>query len=329
MRGKVTIAAGAAAVRGGRRREVQRVQRRAAGAFGRGGVRASRAARLRRRRVAGGRRVSISGEATIDRDAPRIRALCAATGSRSRGSSAMCARMRTMRRRLIAACRSLGCPRFRIFSAEVRPDGRVFHDPRPDPRRARAPRPPARGHRREGAARDPFRHDRREPGARLRAAARPRPRDHRRDPRSGEPGDRGRHGPAHRCSACSPIGSTSCTSGTSAGSGPPEGRWRWRFDELADGQCDWAEVDRRIAGARGSDGWLSLENLWRVPVRHTELRRRRTSPSHRCRRATSTQRLRDELAFLRRLGRLDDLDLDAAAASAAASALRLGGGSAG
>jgi hypothetical protein len=42
-------------------------------------------------------------EATIDRDAPRIGALCAATGSRSRGSSAMCARMRTM-----PACRGLG-----------------------------------------------------------------------------------------------------------------------------------------------------------------------------------------------------------------------------
>ena len=48
----------------------------------------------------------------------------------------------------------------------------------------------------------------------------------------------------------------------------PAGRWRWRFDELADGQCDWAEAIAALRAA-GYDGWLSLENLWRVPVRHT------------------------------------------------------------
>jgi sugar phosphate isomerase/epimerase len=46
------------------------------------------------------------------------------------------------------------------------------------------------------------------------------------------------------------------------------GRWRWRFHELADGQCDWPEVIAALRAA-GYDGWLSLENLWRVPVRHT------------------------------------------------------------
>lgn len=80
---------------------------------------------------------------------------------------------------------------------------------------------------------------------------------------------------------------------------PPAGKWRWRFDELADGQCDWAEVIR-VLRARGYDGWLSLENLWRVPVRHTgyvdeDLADASLPPRD------IDQRLRDELAFLRRL----------------------------
>ncbi len=45
------------------------------------------------------------------------------------------------------------------------------------------------------------------------------------------------------------------------------GQWRWRFDELADGQCDWPAVIA-VLKAVGWDGWLSFENLWRVPVRH-------------------------------------------------------------
>jgi sugar phosphate isomerase/epimerase len=79
----------------------------------------------------------------------------------------------------------------------------------------------------------------------------------------------------------------------------PEGKWRWRFDELADGQCDWAEVIAALR-SRGYDGWLSLENLWRVPVRHTgyvdeDLTDASLPPRD------IDQRLRDELAFLRRL----------------------------
>ena len=46
-----------------------------------------------------------------------------------------------------------------------------------------------------------------------------------------------------------------------------QGTWRWRFDELEDGMCDWAAVMSALL-AIGYDGWLSLENLWRVPVRH-------------------------------------------------------------
>ena len=46
-----------------------------------------------------------------------------------------------------------------------------------------------------------------------------------------------------------------------------KGKWRWRFDELKDGQCDWPAVLADLKGV-GWDGWLSFENLWRVPVRH-------------------------------------------------------------
>ena len=46
-----------------------------------------------------------------------------------------------------------------------------------------------------------------------------------------------------------------------------QGQWRWRFDELEDGMCDWAAVMPALLAA-GYDGWLSFENLWRVPVRH-------------------------------------------------------------
>jgi hypothetical protein len=79
----------------------------------------------------------------------------------------------------------------------------------------------------------------------------------------------------------------------------PAGRWRWRFDELADGQCDWVEVIAALR-ASGYDGWLSLENLWRVPVRHTgyvdeDLADASLPPRD------IDQRLQGELAFLRRL----------------------------
>jgi sugar phosphate isomerase/epimerase len=79
----------------------------------------------------------------------------------------------------------------------------------------------------------------------------------------------------------------------------PAGGWRWRFDELADGQCDWAETIAALRAA-GYDGWLSLENLWRVPVRHTgyvdeDLANACLPPRD------IDQRLQDELALLRRL----------------------------
>lgn len=47
-----------------------------------------------------------------------------------------------------------------------------------------------------------------------------------------------------------------------------DGLWRWRFDELADGGLDWADTIAALKGI-GYDGYLSFENLYRVPVRHT------------------------------------------------------------
>jgi len=46
-----------------------------------------------------------------------------------------------------------------------------------------------------------------------------------------------------------------------------DGRWQWRFDDLREGQTDWVETMAALRRA-GYDGWLSFENLYRVPVRH-------------------------------------------------------------
>lgn len=77
------------------------------------------------------------------------------------------------------------------------------------------------------------------------------------------------------------------------------GKWRWRFDELADGMCAWPEVIAALKGV-GWDGWLSFENLWRVPVQHTgyideDLADASLPPRD------IDQRLAAELAYLRRL----------------------------
>jgi sugar phosphate isomerase/epimerase len=47
----------------------------------------------------------------------------------------------------------------------------------------------------------------------------------------------------------------------------PDGSWRWRFDELASGALDWGEAIAALARI-GYDGYLSFENLYRVPVKH-------------------------------------------------------------
>jgi len=77
------------------------------------------------------------------------------------------------------------------------------------------------------------------------------------------------------------------------------GKWRWRFDELKDGQCDWAAVVPALR-AIGYDGWLSFENLWRVPVKHQgyvaeDLADASLPPRD------IDRRLADELAYLKRL----------------------------
>jgi sugar phosphate isomerase/epimerase len=46
-----------------------------------------------------------------------------------------------------------------------------------------------------------------------------------------------------------------------------EGRWRWRMADLEEGMCDWPATIAALK-ARAWDGWLSFENLNRVPVRH-------------------------------------------------------------
>ena len=47
----------------------------------------------------------------------------------------------------------------------------------------------------------------------------------------------------------------------------PEGKWRWRFDELREGALDWADAIAALKGI-GYDGYLSFENLYRVPMTH-------------------------------------------------------------
>ncbi len=47
-----------------------------------------------------------------------------------------------------------------------------------------------------------------------------------------------------------------------------DGGWRWRFADLLEGQLDWVDAVSALKAA-GYDGYLSFENLNRVPVRHT------------------------------------------------------------
>ncbi|MFO1351276.1 MAG: sugar phosphate isomerase/epimerase family protein [Gammaproteobacteria bacterium] len=43
------------------------------------------------------------------------------------------------------------------------------------------------------------------------------------------------------------------------------GRWRWVFTALGEGQVDWREI-MRLLRAAGYDGYLSFENFYRVPM---------------------------------------------------------------
>lgn len=44
------------------------------------------------------------------------------------------------------------------------------------------------------------------------------------------------------------------------------GRWRWRFDDLAAGQVDWHEVMQALRRV-GFDGYISNENFFEVPMK--------------------------------------------------------------
>ena len=221
------------------------------------------------------------------------------TGSKSRGSPAMSAPMRRMAiRRLIDACRTLGCPRFRIFSARYDPAVGYF-----------ALRDRTRGQLERLA--------RRLEGSGVKAlleihfgtiVASPALafellRDL--DPATIgvilDPANLVIEGGMDLRMGLDMLGARVDLVHVKniRWERTPAGRWRWRFDELADGQCDWAEVIAALRAA-GYDGWLSLENLWRVPVRHTgyvdeDLADASLPPRD------IDQRLRDELAFLRRL----------------------------
>ncbi|MDP7173245.1 MAG: sugar phosphate isomerase/epimerase family protein [Alphaproteobacteria bacterium] len=77
------------------------------------------------------------------------------------------------------------------------------------------------------------------------------------------------------------------------------GTWRWRFDELAEGTLNWAEAIGGLARI-GYDGYLSFENLYRVPVKHRGfIGEDLTIGSDTIR--DIDQRLSHELAYTRRL----------------------------
>jgi sugar phosphate isomerase/epimerase len=45
-----------------------------------------------------------------------------------------------------------------------------------------------------------------------------------------------------------------------------DGRWRWVFASMSDGQVDWVEVMRALNRV-GYDGYVSFENFYQVPMR--------------------------------------------------------------
>jgi sugar phosphate isomerase/epimerase len=237
--------------------------------------------------------------ATIDRDAARIKALCEAHGLAVAGlTSYVRPAEEDAVARLIDACGTLGCPRFRIFSARYDPGVGYFA---------------LRDRTRAALERVARRLDGTGVKALLEihfgtivaspALAFELLRDL--DPATIgvilDPANLVIEGAMDLCMALDMLGERVDLVHVKnvRWERTPEGRWRWRFDELADGQCDWADVIGTLR-ARGYDGWLSLENLWRVPVRHTgyvdeDLADVSLPPRD------IDRRLQGELAFLRRL----------------------------
>jgi sugar phosphate isomerase/epimerase len=77
------------------------------------------------------------------------------------------------------------------------------------------------------------------------------------------------------------------------------GGWRWRMADLEEGMCDWKATIAALE-AWGWDGWLSFENLNRVPVRHRGYVAEDLSDPSRPPRVID-ERLPAELAYIKRL----------------------------
>jgi sugar phosphate isomerase/epimerase len=205
--------------------------------------------------------------ATIDRDAPQMSELCAAHGLEVAGlTTYVRPDEEDAVRRLIAACQTLGCPRFRIFSAMY--DPAVGYFPLRDQTRQKLERL-ARMLEGSGVKALLEIHF----GTIFSSPALAYELLRGMDPATIgvilDPANLVIEGATDLRLALDMIGpfvdlvhvKNVCWERTAAG------KWRWRFDELEDGQCDWAAVMPALQ-AIGYDGWLSFENLWRVPVRH-------------------------------------------------------------
>jgi sugar phosphate isomerase/epimerase len=238
-------------------------------------------------------------EATVDRDAPRIKQLCDAHGLEVAGlTSYVRPDEDDAIGRLIDACRTLGCPRFRIFSARYEPALGYFA--LRDRTRAQLER---LARRLEGTGVKALLEIHFGTIVASPALAFELLRDL--DPKTIgvilDPANLVVEGGMDLRMGLDMLGERVDLVHVKniRWEQTPAGRWRWRFDELADGQCDWVEVIAALRAA-GYDGWLSLENLWRVPVRHTgyvdeDLADASLPPRD------IDRRLKDELAFLRRL----------------------------
>jgi sugar phosphate isomerase/epimerase len=205
--------------------------------------------------------------ATIDRDAPRIRALCAAHGLEVAGlTSYVRPDQDDAVGRLIAACQTLGCPRFRIFSALY--DPAVGYAPLRDRTRAQLEKL-ARGLEGTGVRALLEIHF----GTILSGPALAYELLRGLDPAVIgvilDPANLVIEGGTDLRLALDVIGPFVDLVHVKniRWERTERGKWRWRFDELEDGICDWSAVVPALKTV-GYDGWLSFENLWRVPVRH-------------------------------------------------------------
>jgi sugar phosphate isomerase/epimerase len=78
-----------------------------------------------------------------------------------------------------------------------------------------------------------------------------------------------------------------------------DGKWRWVFASMADGQVDWAEVMGALARV-GYDGYISFENFFEVPMKSKGYVGEDLT-QHAAVFRDIDQRLEDDLRFLKRL----------------------------